>query len=72
MKIHFAYNFTGNDKLELKDMLIKLSGVLESLGHETSIFFRDRQNWGDVNITVDEIASVVFSDIMNSDLLLFL
>ena len=70
MKIYIAYRFSGQDKDELKNSLSKISKVLTDAGHETFIFFRDEQNWGETTMPPKEIILSAFRHVESNDCLL--
>ena len=55
MKIYIAYHFSGQDQNELKNFLSRVSEALTDAGHETFIFFRDEQNWGEKTMPPAEV-----------------
>lgn len=67
MKLYIAYRFFGRDKDELKDSLSRISKVLTDIGHETFIFCRDEQNWGEKNMLPEEILAKAFKHISECD-----
>lgn len=70
MKLYIAYRFSGRDKDELKNSLTSVSKVLTGTGHETFIFCRDEQNWGEKEMLPEEIFAKALKHIEESDGLL--
>jgi len=70
MRIYLAYKFKGADSNLLRKKLEELSKVLEEQGHETFIFFRDVQKWGEVKTTVQEIVNGAIQGIKDCDMIL--
>ena len=69
MKIYLAYQYTGKNKTKLKENLEKISSSLEQKGHNTFIFLRNINNWGEKEIETKNIIPLAFKEIKNSDLL---
>jgi nucleoside 2-deoxyribosyltransferase len=67
MRIYISYKFSGSDPKELKQ---KLTQISEALNHETFIFNRDLQEWGNRYFPEDMIMKKAMEEIEASDALL--
>jgi len=64
---YIAYKYTKvKDKNSLKEELINISNILNSLGHETFILGRDVQNWDNTAHPVHSKMKKMFSEIKKS------
>ena len=70
MKLFLAYRFSGEDKLILQEFLSRISQTIKELGHETFIFCRDRQNWGEVKMDSTEIITEALKELRQCDAIL--
>ncbi len=70
MRYFIAYKFLGSNKEELKDKLNIISSSIEEIGHIPFVFFRDKQNWGTIQMPVKKIISGAFSELKKSDVFL--
>lgn len=67
VRIYIAYQFSGQDKKYLKDMLVQISEKLHELGHETFNFYKDVQRWKHPVKNKKEIITLAFSAIDKCD-----
>jgi len=72
MRYYIAYKFLESNKDELKDKLNIISSSIEEIGHTPFIFFRDKQNWGTIQMPTNEIINCAFSELKKSDVFLLL
>lgn len=70
MRIFIAYKFSGVDHHTLRNQLTAISDAITKEGHESFIFFRDREKWGDVTLTIDEIITGAFEELSRCDAVL--
>jgi nucleoside 2-deoxyribosyltransferase len=70
VKIYIAYQFSGQDKNYLKDMLKQVSNKINEIGHETYIFYRDVQKWGQPIKDKKKIINLAYNAIDKCDGLL--
>jgi hypothetical protein len=67
MRYYISYKFLGLDKEELKKKLNVISSAIEEMGYGSFIFFRDKQNWGTIQMSIDEIIKSAFFEINKSE-----
>ena len=68
MRIFISYKYSNvKDKNQLKDELLEVSGILESLGHETFMLARDIQNWNNKGHSLHSRFSIPAKEIRKSD-----
>ncbi|MDP2947594.1 MAG: hypothetical protein Q8N88_05760 [Nanoarchaeota archaeon] len=67
-KIYVAYKFKDSDPILLKKKLEELSKIIEeTLSCKTFVFFRDAQNWGEIQMNVKEIIGKAYEEIKKCD-----
>lgn len=67
MRYYIAYKFLGSDKNELIKKLNLISSTIDKSGNTSYIFFRDNQNWGEIEIPVNQVIFKAFEEIDKSD-----
>ncbi len=68
MRIFISYKYSNiKDKAQLKDELLEVSEILESLGHETFLLARDVQNWNNKGHSLHSRITIPAKEIRGSD-----
>ena len=70
MKIFISHKFRGVNKTNLKKKLDKIAFLLEKQGHQTFIYFRDRENWKPKNFPPGKVIKEAFAEIRKCDVIL--
>ena len=70
MKIFISHKFRGANKPNLKQNLEKLSSLLEQNGHQTFIYFRDKESWQPKEFPPGKVIKGAFQEIRKCDAIL--
>ena len=72
MKIYVAYKHLGEDEARLKMILEDVAEEIRQLGHESFIYLRDIQKWGEVthNLTPRQLILKAFEQLNRCDAIL--
>jgi len=72
MKIFISHKFRGADKADLRIKLGEISFILEKNGHQTILYFRDKENWQTRNFPPGKVIKEAFKEIRKCDAVLAL
>ena len=67
MRIFISYKFRGVDGSNLKKKLKEISSILEKNGHQTILYFRDKENWQTRNFPPGKVIKEAFEEIRECD-----
>ncbi|MFA5917300.1 MAG: hypothetical protein WC850_03660 [Candidatus Gracilibacteria bacterium] len=67
MRYYIAYKFTGSDIKILKNNLDIISNKIKETGNDIFIFFRDIQNRGNIEISINDIVNIDLKELKNSE-----
>ena len=70
MKIFISHKFRGTNKVNLRNKLEKISEILEENGHQTFIYFRDKENWRVKTFPQGKVIKEAFKEIEKCDAIL--
>jgi hypothetical protein len=67
MRYYIAYKFTGSDIKILKNNLDIISNKIKETWNDIFIFFRDIQNRGNIEISINDIVNIDLKELKNSE-----
>ncbi len=70
MKIFVSYRFRGENKKDLKSKLEKITSILENNGHQSFVYFRDKENWKTKCLPPGKAIKEAFKEIKKCDAVL--
>ena len=70
MRVFISYKFRGANKANLKRKLEEVSSILEKNGHQTVLYFRDKENWQTRNFPPGKVIKEAFEEIRKCDAVL--